>query len=326
MKESIWGYAVMTLGILAIVIIWFFANITRVDQHNYNLLKETTEAAMFDAIDLSEYRATGKIKIVEAKFVENFVRRFAQNADLSNTYKIEIYDISEVPPKVSLKVMSAASTTATGEKVEFTLSNNIDSILEATYENSTEKGQQQNDCTEKNHCSASIELVSSAGASGCSRNNCSLAWTISLDNINYGLIAKQFDSKNNRSIDYTNRQLHTSNFSAELLKILNPESVDSFDSDEAREYIKLYNRDGGCWYNGYIMNGIDYSISGECPGDYSLSNTTFEYYTKKNIIVNETNVSITNNVINVTTDYQPVNNKIGRIGTAYVVNFDYWYE
>ena len=56
MKESIWGYLIMVLGILAIGIIWFFANTTKTDQHNYNLLKETVEAAMFDAVDLAEYR------------------------------------------------------------------------------------------------------------------------------------------------------------------------------------------------------------------------------------------------------------------------------
>ena len=63
MKESMWGYAVITLGILAVGIIWFFANVTRTDQHNYNLLKETVEASMFDALDLSAYRKDYRSKI-----------------------------------------------------------------------------------------------------------------------------------------------------------------------------------------------------------------------------------------------------------------------
>lgn len=133
LKESIWGYAVITLGILAIGVIWFFANTTRTDQHNYNLLKETTEAAMYDALDLAYYRETGGIRIVEEKFVENFVRRFAENADLSNEYLIEIYDINEEPPKVSLKVSSAKETNTTGEIVKFNITNNIDAILETKY-------------------------------------------------------------------------------------------------------------------------------------------------------------------------------------------------
>jgi hypothetical protein len=63
LRESIWGYAIITLGILAIGIIWFFANTTKTDQHNFNLLKETTEAAMIDAVDLAAYRKDGTIRI-----------------------------------------------------------------------------------------------------------------------------------------------------------------------------------------------------------------------------------------------------------------------
>lgn len=134
LKESIWGYAIITLGILAVGIIWFFANTTRTDQHNYNLLKETTEAAMYDALDLAAYRKDGTIRIEEEKFVENFIRRFAENADLSNEYyKIDIYDVNETPPKVSLKVSSSQRTSATGEIIEFNIVNNIDAIIETKY-------------------------------------------------------------------------------------------------------------------------------------------------------------------------------------------------
>lgn len=137
MKDSIWGYAVFVLGITAIIVIWFFSNVTSTDQHNYNLLKETTESAMYDAIDLSAYRNDGTIRIVEEKFVESFIRRFAENADLSNTYKIEIFDVNEVPPKVSLRVSSVKGSTTgilpNGEYVTFDIVNNIDAILETKY-------------------------------------------------------------------------------------------------------------------------------------------------------------------------------------------------
>lgn len=137
MKESIWGYAVIVLGIVAIIIIWFFANVTRTDQHNYNLLRETTEAAMFDSIDLGWYRLNGEVKINKEKFVENFIRRFAESADLADTYKIEIFDINETPPKVSLRVSSVKSTTYStagdSEIVTFNIMNNIDAILETKY-------------------------------------------------------------------------------------------------------------------------------------------------------------------------------------------------
>ncbi len=133
MKESMWGYAIIVLGILAVGIIWFFANATRTDQHNYNLFKETTESAMIDALDLAYYRQTGKVRIEEEKFVENFIRRFAENADLSNEYLIEIFDVNTEPPKVSLRVSSKKNTTATGEVIEFDIVNNLDAILETKY-------------------------------------------------------------------------------------------------------------------------------------------------------------------------------------------------
>ena len=133
MKESMWGYLIIFLGVLAMGVIWFIANSTRTDQHNYNLLKETVESAMYDAVDLSAYRSDGSIVMDEKMFIKSFTRRFASSADLSNEYKIEIFDISEEPPKVSLRVSSKQQTTSTGEIVEFDLVNNIDAILETTY-------------------------------------------------------------------------------------------------------------------------------------------------------------------------------------------------
>lgn len=133
MRESIWGYAVIVLGILAIGIIWFFATTTNTDQHNYNLLKEAVEASMYDAVDLAAYRKDGTVKIIEQKFLENFIRRFAESAELSNDYVIEVYDITETPPKVSLRVSSVKSNNSTGEVIDFNIVNNIDAILETKY-------------------------------------------------------------------------------------------------------------------------------------------------------------------------------------------------
>lgn len=133
MRESFWGALIIMFGVISIVFIYFFQNVTNTDQQNYNLLRETTEAAMYDAIDNVEYQKNGNIRINGEKFVENFVRRFAENASLSNTYVIEIYHISEYPPKVSLLVKSTESTNATGEIVEFDITNRIDAILETPY-------------------------------------------------------------------------------------------------------------------------------------------------------------------------------------------------
>lgn len=130
MKESYWGAMVVTFGVLAIFLIFFFQSVTNTSEHNYHLLKETTEAAMYDALDLAAYRKNGTIRIDREKFAENFLRRFAESALLSNTYKVEIFDINEEPPKVSIRVSSLESTNATGEILEFNIEEQLDAILE----------------------------------------------------------------------------------------------------------------------------------------------------------------------------------------------------
>lgn len=136
MKESFWAVAIVMIGVISILFVNFFQNLTNTDEHNYNLLKETTEAAMYDAFDEASYRADGVIRIDREKFVENFIRRFAASANLSRTYQIDIYDVNETPPKVSVKVSSKEGTNITGGKdgiITFDISNRLDAILEVPY-------------------------------------------------------------------------------------------------------------------------------------------------------------------------------------------------
>lgn len=133
MKESFWGLFIVGVGIFMIFFIYFFQSLTNTDEHNYALLKETTEAAMYDAFDLAAYRATGDIRIIGEKFTESFVRRFAENANLSRKYVVEILDISEEPPKVSVRVSSTEKSNVTGEIINFDISNTLDAILEVPY-------------------------------------------------------------------------------------------------------------------------------------------------------------------------------------------------
>lgn len=130
MRESMWGVFVITVGVTLILLIYLFQGITNTDEHNYYLLKETTEASMLDALDIADYRVTGKVAINREKFVEVFVRRFAESADLSNSYVIEIYDINEDPPKVSLLVKTKKNGNVTSETVTFDITNRLDAILE----------------------------------------------------------------------------------------------------------------------------------------------------------------------------------------------------
>ena len=122
MKESMWGVLVVMLGIISVAFVIFFQNATNTDEQNYILLKEITEAAMYDAVDYAEYSATG-----------NFVRRFAESVSIGNTYKIDIYDVSECPPKVSLEVSTSLDSNVTSEIMEFDIVNRLDAILETPY-------------------------------------------------------------------------------------------------------------------------------------------------------------------------------------------------
>lgn len=133
MHESFWSMFIIGLGIISVSFIIFFQNITSIDEQNYTLLRETTEAAMYDAVDLAAYRRDGTVRIDREKFVENFVRRFAEGAQLSQNYKIEIFDVNETPPKVSIRVSSNLASNVTNEIIEFDISNKLDAILETPY-------------------------------------------------------------------------------------------------------------------------------------------------------------------------------------------------
>ena len=130
MRESMWGIFVVVVGVGLILLIYFFQGVTNTDEHNYYLLKETTEAAMVDAVDMVDYRVNNIISINREKFIESFVRRFSESADLSNTYTIEIYDVNENPPKVSLRVKTVKNGVVANEQVTFGLNNQLDAIIE----------------------------------------------------------------------------------------------------------------------------------------------------------------------------------------------------
>ena len=139
MNKAFWGVFVIMLGVAGILFIVLFQTITNTDEHNSQLLKEVTEAAMWDSVDDSIYRKSGVVSINKEKFVESFLKRFAASASLSREYTVEFYDINETPPKVSIKVTSkvkSGTITATFNRdgeVDFNLSNRIDAILETPY-------------------------------------------------------------------------------------------------------------------------------------------------------------------------------------------------
>ena len=126
MQSTAWGYLFLILGLVGIVLINLFGNITVSNEDMYYILKEVTEASMIDAIDYQAYRVgvgydgvtsisdpdsmhcisgvPGTVRIVKEKFVESFVRRFSKTATNNREYEIRFEDIDECPPKVSVTI------------------------------------------------------------------------------------------------------------------------------------------------------------------------------------------------------------------------------
>lgn len=135
MRWSFVGVGAIVAGLVGLSVLLLFQDITTKNEQDYYLLKETSQGAMLDAVDLTYYRSTGGIKIVKEKFIENFIRRYAQNASLNAYgYDIEFYDIIEVPPKVSVRIKSKSNTISINtESTDFDIINQLDAILETTY-------------------------------------------------------------------------------------------------------------------------------------------------------------------------------------------------
>ncbi len=109
MSESYWGYWFILLGVFITMIMVLSNDATTTDTQDYYQLKEVANSALYDAIDYSYYSQTKQVRILKEVFVENFLRRFAETVNITDSYKVEFYDLYESPPKVSVKV---ATTTA----------------------------------------------------------------------------------------------------------------------------------------------------------------------------------------------------------------------
>lgn len=122
---------IILLSLMSLLLINVISNYSTGGELDYYLVKETTEAAMEDAVDLQYYRLNSMIRIDKEKFVESFLRRFADSVDNTRSYTISFYDINEVPPKVSVKVDSQTVLSFSGESAN--ISTNVDAIIESDY-------------------------------------------------------------------------------------------------------------------------------------------------------------------------------------------------
>ena len=111
MKWSFASVGLIMIGLFGFLIVIMFNEITVSNEQDYYTLKDAAEAAMIEAVDVAYYRLTGEIKINQEKFVENFTRRFTETSTFGQgNYDIEFYEISESPPKVSLRIVDSTNS------------------------------------------------------------------------------------------------------------------------------------------------------------------------------------------------------------------------
>ena len=136
MKWSFSALGLIVMGLFGFMILMLFSEITISNEQYYYSIKEVTESAMIESIDIAYYRLTGKIKISREKFVENFSKRFVKNSTYGDgNYDIIFYSIREDPPKVSIGIIDSTQTyniyTETLDPTRIDVVNKITAILDS---------------------------------------------------------------------------------------------------------------------------------------------------------------------------------------------------
>jgi hypothetical protein len=140
MNKGVLTIGIILLSVLALVLVNVLTNYSTGSELDYYLVKETTDSAIEDAIDMYYLRTCGVYRLDKEKFVESFLYRFADSVDSTRDYKIGFYDINEVPPKVSVKVDSLTAiafttkdNTGKDKDISGNISTSYDAILETNY-------------------------------------------------------------------------------------------------------------------------------------------------------------------------------------------------
>ena len=131
MNKAMLTVGIILLAVMSLLLINVLTNYQTGGELDYYLVKETTESAMQDAIDVEYLRQNGLIRIDKERFAENFLRRFADSVDLTRGYNIKIYDINEVPPKVSVKIDSNTVLQADGYDAIIESNNKQNALIES---------------------------------------------------------------------------------------------------------------------------------------------------------------------------------------------------
>lgn len=202
MKESLWGYLILLFGIFIIVIMMVIRDYQTTNDEEYYILKEVTQAAMIDAVDYSYYREYNDLRIVEEKFIENFLRRFAESMSNSKSYKIEVFEVSENPPKASVRVSSKTGEYKVNETegtVDFGVVNILSSILDMKYDITPNEDRKTGDEDGYGYYSKKYYTVAWSGVPTSFPKT--LSYSIKLNELPNGVAASEVESC---SVSYSN--------------------------------------------------------------------------------------------------------------------------
>ena len=133
MKESMWGYMIIGLGLVIVVILFLVQRLTTTNEQDYYLSREILRASMYDAIDYGTYMKSGKLVMSREKFVSVFTRRFAESVNPDRTYQLDFYDIYEYPPKATIRIKTnTGESSIKNNGVDIEVNTFITGILETT--------------------------------------------------------------------------------------------------------------------------------------------------------------------------------------------------
>lgn len=104
MSKGYLAIGLILISILALAAINLINNYSTGNELDYYMLKEVSQAAMTDAVDRAYFKDDGTVRIDREKFAESFLLRFVDTVEGDRDYQVYLYDIHEVPPKVTIEI------------------------------------------------------------------------------------------------------------------------------------------------------------------------------------------------------------------------------
>ena len=135
MKESSWGYGLVSLGLAILAVLMLTQRISTSSEEDFYLGREVLASSMIDAVDYGTFRNTGELVMIKEKFVEIFLRRFAESVSGNKSYKVDFYDVREYQPKAYVRIRTGSGSTAIGsDSFEVSVDTLLSGVLETVIE------------------------------------------------------------------------------------------------------------------------------------------------------------------------------------------------